>query len=766
MLLSAQQTDEKADREKKVVITKRSKAADGTETSETIVKKGKAAEEFDVDKFIKENRKDNVQVEVKVIEGGEEEIWGKGERRGWNWNNGGNWGRNFSWNDYDDDDAFLGVEEDSDENEDEAGLVVQVVRNSAAGKAGLKTNDKILKLNDTKVDKWDDLVDFMDKMKPGDKIKITYLRDGKEATTEAALTRRDEVKRGDLKRGFLGVSDRDDDDRPGVEVSITRNSAADKAGLRSGDVIFKLNDTEIADYEDISDFMNESHPGDKVRIVYERNGQKNTAEAILGDFNTGSHSYNYNNDDNKGYYSYSHSSDDDDNERAFLGVEEDSDEDEDEDGLVVEIVRGAAAAKAGLKTNDKILKLNDTPLKSWEDLTDFMRRAKPGDKVKITYARNGKEMTAETTLTSRDDVKKDKYQRGFLGVSDRDDDDEDALGVEVSITRNSAADKAGLRSGDVILGLDDAEIRDYEDISDFMDETAPGQKIKITYERNGQKNTVEATLGEVKDWSSFNSSGNWNWDNNDGNWNDVNINVRSKEACLGVYTETIGEGTDQGARINDFTNESAALEVRLNEGDIITAVNGFRVRGQGELWNEISRYKPGEKVTVEYLRENQKQTAEATLKACKDKNNRITLFDTDETGDKINRRFYTWNWGDEEKERMRKRQIITIHRGEGDAPKLNSANAAVASDRKLVLQSYRAYPNPTQGQLTVEFRGEAVPTVVSLYDLAGRQLFREELNAFDGAYNQQFDLSEYAKGNVMVQVQQGDKVYTEQVVVN
>lgn len=37
---------------------------------------------------------------------------------------------------------------------------------------------------------------------------------------------------------------------------------------------------------------------------------------------------------------------------------------------------------------------------------------------------------------------------------------------------------------------------------------------------------------------------------------------------------------------------------------------------------------------------------------------------------------------------------------------------------------------------------------------------------FDGQYNQQFDLSEYAKGTIIILVQQGDKSLTEQIVIN
>ncbi|HAD12436.1 MAG TPA: hypothetical protein DCF33_08350, partial [Saprospirales bacterium] len=57
---------------KKIVITKRTVDADGTESTETIIKKGPAAENFDVDKFIRENRGDNTSVQVEVTGGDEE----------------------------------------------------------------------------------------------------------------------------------------------------------------------------------------------------------------------------------------------------------------------------------------------------------------------------------------------------------------------------------------------------------------------------------------------------------------------------------------------------------------------------------------------------------------------------------------------------------------------------------------------------------------------------------------------------------------------
>jgi S1-C subfamily serine protease len=528
------------------------------------------------------------------------------------------------------------------------------------------------------------------------------------------------------------------------KITITKRSV-DAEGSETTEIIVKKG--QAAENFDVDKYISENR-ADNVQIeVRVEKGSADEETVIVRKSPGNSHRYNFEKDD----------------DRAFLGVEEDSDEDEDEAGLVVEIVRGSAADKAGLRDNDLIIKLNDTPTNDWSDLSNFIKKSKPGDKVTITYRRDGKEATTEATLITRKEVEKQdkKEPQGFLGVSPEDDDDDDKPGVTVSITNNSGAEKAGLQNGDVIFQLNDTQIADFEDISDFMRYTKPGDKVRVTYERKGQRNTVEATLGEQKSWD-------WgNWNNMNLNLDDLKIDIREKDACLGVYSDGATVDDQRGAKIASFTTESAAREAQMNEGDLILSVNGQRVQGHDDLWNEIAKYKVGDKVKVEYLRDGKTFTAETTLKACKDQS-RVEIWNTDKNGDGSNRQFFTWNWDQEEQKRLRENRVITIRRpAEGDAQNVNVApNQPVAQGRNLKLDSFRTFPNPTQGQVTVEFKADPVATVVTLYDMSGRQLFREELNAFSGEYNQQFDLSEYAKGTVLVHVQQAEKVFTEQIVVN
>jgi S1-C subfamily serine protease len=64
------------------------------------------------------------------------------------------------------------------------------------------------------------------------------------------------------------------------------------------------------------------------------------------------------------------------------------------------IVKGGPAEKAGLKPGDVITKINDQVIEGPTDLSAQIRSKAPGDKVKITYQRGGKESTVEVTLAA------------------------------------------------------------------------------------------------------------------------------------------------------------------------------------------------------------------------------------------------------------------------------------------------------------------------------------------------------------------------------
>jgi putative serine protease PepD len=94
-----------------------------------------------------------------------------------------------------------------------------------------------------------------------------------------------------------------------------------------------------------------------------------------------------------------------------------------------------------------------------------------------------------------------KVSHGRLGTTvDGNTSQLTAVGATLnSIAAGSAADKAGLKAGDVITKVNDALIQGGDGLIASIRSFAPGTQVKITYVRNGQTKTVTATLGSDAD---------------------------------------------------------------------------------------------------------------------------------------------------------------------------------------------------------------------------------------------------------------------------
>lgn len=103
--------------------------------------------------------------------------------------------------------------------------------------------------------------------------------------------------------------------------------------------------------------------------------------------------------------------------------------------------------------------------------------------------------------------------------------------------------------------------------------------------------------------------------------------------------------------------------------------------------------------------------------------------------------------------------------------KLEDAQTAVATQPKmdlpantLQLENFKASPNPTNGSLNLYFKGEKKPTDIAVFDMSGKSIFSFQLENFNGEYSDTFDLSEFKKGILILQIRQGEKVYSEKIV--
>jgi serine protease Do len=93
--------------------------------------------------------------------------------------------------------------------------------------------------------------------------------------------------------------------------------------------------------------------------------------------------------------------------------------------------------------------------------------------------------------------------KGLLGI--RMDDAEDGVMIASEnaglpgVTKGSAADKAGLREGDLIIAVDGTPIRAPRDLQSYISGKKPEDSVRITYKRDGKEYTTLATLGSQED---------------------------------------------------------------------------------------------------------------------------------------------------------------------------------------------------------------------------------------------------------------------------
>jgi serine protease Do len=90
--------------------------------------------------------------------------------------------------------------------------------------------------------------------------------------------------------------------------------------------------------------------------------------------------------------------------------------------------------------------------------------------------------------------------------------------------------------------------------------------------------------------------------------------AKTNEAFLGVVTEE----TEQGAKVNQVSDESPAAKAGLKEGDIITKVNDIKIDGPASLYDAIGKSKPEDKVTISYIRNG--KTSSQVVSLAKNKN--------------------------------------------------------------------------------------------------------------------------------------------------
>ncbi|WP_346983923.1 trypsin-like peptidase domain-containing protein [Chryseobacterium sp. POE27] len=195
-----------------------------------------------------------------------------------------------------------------------------------------------------------------------------------------------------------------------------------------------------------------------------------------------------------------------------------------------------------------------------------------------------------------EDIKKfGIVQRGFLGVTSLDLSDDQLVaaynkqkktnikaGSGILVTgfgEKSGAEDAGLKTGDIITNIDNTPITDFADLSMSIGSKRPGDKVVVTYLRNGKSATTTVTLKDQKGGTSTRTK--------------ADLSVTEK---IGAEFEPLNDriktnyGLSSGVTAKNVAEGGEIAKIGIVDDYIIMEINGKPVNSQKDVDKILDKY--------------------------------------------------------------------------------------------------------------------------------------------------------------------------------
>ena len=201
-------------------------------------------------------------------------------------------------------------------------------------------------------------------------------------------------------------------------------------------------------------------------------------------------------------------------------------------GVVInDVADKSPADKAGLKPKDVVLTWNGKTVASSEELTGLVGNSNVGDNVKLSVNRGGKNIDLSLQVGERKEsvysfhgdnpgsgaLRKnmEAFKTVGIGVSMQSlsgklgdyfgvPDGEGALITEVM--KDTPAEKAGLKVGDVIVQVDKERVQNPSEVSSIIREKQKGDKVDLVVMREKAEKTITLEVDEIDSYGSADPS--------------------------------------------------------------------------------------------------------------------------------------------------------------------------------------------------------------------------------------------------------------------
>ena len=178
---------------------------------------------------------------------------------------------------------------------------------------------------------------------------------------------------------------------------------------------------------------------------------------------------------------------------------------------------------------------------------------------------------------------------GFLGVVIRADSANRPI-IE-AVERDSPADDAGLKAGDIVAKLDNAAMSSDAEVRDQLHSRLAGETILLTVNRDGKRLDLSATLNPTTQPKHVGPC-----------------------AIMGITViEPTTKGT--GAKVDVVADDMPAAKGGIKVGDLITKVDGKDVNGPEAFRAIMANRRPGDTVEMLLERRGKREEARVTLAA-------------------------------------------------------------------------------------------------------------------------------------------------------
>lgn len=173
--------------------------------------------------------------------------------------------------------------------------------------------------------------------------------------------------------------------------------------------------------------------------------------------------------------------------RYGLVIDEEEEESFEEGVRLARVARRSPAYKAGLRTGDRILKVDDVEIERPEQLAKELTIIPPGTELTLLVKRAGKtfklKMRVDKWVIKGKGPKIKPKEEVFVGFALR--EEQQGLVVDV-VVKGSPADRAGVKKGDLILKAAGRDVKKIEDFEKLLERMRPGQILELFLLRDGK----------------------------------------------------------------------------------------------------------------------------------------------------------------------------------------------------------------------------------------------------------------------------------------